>query len=119
MRRTLGILTACAVAGVGVLAVAGMVQLLAQLLVPSLTALAADAPRQAQPWPDELGEAPYAAAILVVLVVGLLTTLRFGLDRLQGPARPASGELARLMSEARTDSLTKLGNRRADRKSVV
>src|ERR687894_606756 len=51
--------------------------------------------------------------ILVVLVVGLLATLRFGLDRLQGPARPPSGEVVRLMSEARTDSLTKLGNRRA------
>jgi diguanylate cyclase (GGDEF)-like protein/putative nucleotidyltransferase with HDIG domain len=109
MRRTLGTLVACAIAGIGVLAVSGTVQ----LLVPSLSALAAGAPRQAEPWPDELGEAAYGAAILVVLVVGLLATLRFGLDRLQGPARPPSGEVVRLMSEARTDSLTTLGNRRA------
>jgi diguanylate cyclase (GGDEF)-like protein/putative nucleotidyltransferase with HDIG domain len=110
MRRVFGILVACALAATGVLAVAGVVE----LLTPQLSELAGRAPRQTEPWPDEAGEVAYAAALVLVLFSGLVATLRFGLARLRGPARPPTeGELARLVSEARTDSLTKLGNRRA------
>jgi diguanylate cyclase (GGDEF)-like protein len=110
MRRVFGILVACAMAATGVLAVAGA----AELLLPSLSDLVGRAPAQAEPWPDEVGELGYAAALVLVLFAGLVALMRFGLARLRGPARPASsGELARLKNEARTDSLTKLGNRRA------
>jgi two-component system cell cycle response regulator len=110
MRRVPGILLACALAATGVFAVAGS----AELVAPAVTALVADAAQLAEPWPDEAGEAAYAAALVVVLVAGLVATLRLALSCLHGPARPpASGELAKLLSEARTDSLTKLGNRRA------
>jgi diguanylate cyclase (GGDEF)-like protein len=110
MRRVSGTLLACATAATGVLAMAGLVE----LLLPSLSALAGDAPPQTEQWPDDVDELVYAGAIVLVLVAGLVATLRFGLSCLLGPARPPTkGELARLVSEARTDSLTRLGNRRA------
>jgi diguanylate cyclase (GGDEF)-like protein len=110
MRRVLGILLACAMAAMGVFAVAGVVE----LLIPSLSAPANGASRGARPLPDSVGEVIYASALVLVLLAGLVATLRFGLARLRGPDRPPTeGELARLVAEARTDSLTRLANRRA------
>ena len=103
MRRIIGILSACAITATGAFAVAGAVE----LVVPTLSALTT--------WPpDNVGEVAYAIAIVLVLGAGLVATARLGLASVRGSRRPPpEHDLEQLVSEARTDSLTKLGNRRA------
>jgi diguanylate cyclase (GGDEF)-like protein/putative nucleotidyltransferase with HDIG domain len=102
MRRIFGILAACALAATGAFAVAGAVE----LVLPSLSALTR--------WPPDEGEVAYATAIVLVLGAGLVAVARLGLASVRGSrGRPPQHDVEQLVSEARTDSLTKLGNRRA------
>src|SRR5688500_18158461 len=103
MRRIIGILSACAITATGAFAIVGAVE----LVVPSLSALTT--------WPpDEVGGVAYATAIVLVLGAGLVATARLGLASLRASRRLApTHDLEQLVSEARTDSLTTIANRRA------
>ncbi len=101
LRRSARFAFACMTAATAVCAAVGAIDVITSLLQP-------------EPWPHEPRTWIGAAALGFTLLAGFASTLRLALASLRplGPAQPEH-DVARLLSDVRTDSLTRLGNRRA------
>lgn len=102
LRRAAGLAFACILLGGAIAALAGVAHL----------GFAPDALQLK--WPNDVAGRAETAAVACAVLIGVVVMLRVGLARLQPlRSKPTEREIERLRSEARTDTLTALGNRRA------